>query len=182
MEKEFNPKSMKGRIVITGPESTGKTSLCLHLASVYNTIYIPEFARKYISDLKSPYTYCDVLNIALEQVKLERMASQSCDGFVFFDTWLIITKIWFREVYSKYPSWIDEKLNEIKIDLFLLCAPDIAWVADSVRENGGQRRFYLFDEYEKEIKKLNAEYRVIRGDGPSRFTLAEKYINEHFKL
>jgi NadR type nicotinamide-nucleotide adenylyltransferase len=173
---------MKGRVVITGPESTGKTSLTLHLASVYKADYIPEFARNYISNLNTPYNYCDVLNIALEQVRQERDASRNFKGLVFFDTWLIITKVWFREVYSKYPSWIDEKLRDSKMDLYLLCAPDIPWIADPVRENGGEKRVYLFNEYEKEIKNLSAEYRVIFGDGPERIALAERYINEYFKL
>ena len=173
---------MNRRIVITGPESTGKTNLATHLSKVFEGHYVAEYAREYISRLKSPYSYDDLLRIAMKQVSQQEESEKFTNGFVFFDTWLIITKIWFKEVYGHYPSWIDEKLSTVRMDLFLLCAPDIPWEPDPVRENGGERRIYLFNEYEKEIKKTSTDYRVITGSGEGRFQMAEKCIQNYFNI
>lgn len=183
MEKKFIGRIRNSRkIVITGPESTGKTDLAMHMARVYNGKYIPEYAREYISKLNRPYQYEDVLNIASEQIRLQEEAFKRKGDFIFFDTWLIITKIWFREVYGHFPVWLDEIIKSTRIDLFLLCAPDIPWEADMVRENGGVKRIYLFQQYEKEIIHLGSTYKVVTGIGHERFKLAEKFINEHFNL
>jgi NadR type nicotinamide-nucleotide adenylyltransferase len=183
MERELNKRNFKtGKVVITGPESTGKTVLAMQLSDVFGGKYIPEYARNYVSSLKAPYKYQDVINIALEQIRQMDEVNNCKDRIVFFDTWLVITKIWLREVYGTFPEWIDEKLAAVPIDLYLLCAPDIPWEADPVRENGGERRIYLFNEYEKEIKRSGMPFKVITGTGRERFELAERYINEYFKL
>ena len=183
MEKKFIKRIRNsGKIVITGPESTGKTDLAMHLASVFNGKYIPEYAREYVSKLSRPYQYNDVLNIAAEQIRQQEEAEKWKGDFVFFDTWLIITKIWFREVYGNFPVWINEKIKSTPIDLFLLCAPDIPWEPDLIRENGGEKRNYFFDQYKKEIINLGSTYKIVTGTGQERFDLAEIFINEHFNL
>lgn len=167
-------------IVISGPESTGKTELALYLAKALNGQYVPEYAREYIQGLGRKYNYEDVIKIAKMQIQQQKIASQSFSGFIFYDTWLIITKIWLMEVYGRYPLWIDKNLKTIKMDLFLLCAPDIPWIPDPLRENGGERRVYLFDKYEQEIKNLGFKYYIISGSGEKRFHMAEKIVNKCF--
>lgn len=95
-------------IVITGPESTGKTELSQYLAKLFNGHYVPEYAREYIENLRRRYEYEDVLKIAKHQIQYQKEISERFSGFVFYDTWLIITKIWLKEVFDKYPVWIDE--------------------------------------------------------------------------
>lgn len=154
------------RIAITGPESTGKTELTRALSNHYKAIWIPEFARNYVRKLNSNYTYNDVVIIAKRQIEQYKQ-SQTRSKFIFFDTWLIITKIWFKEVYGKYPGWLDESLREYPIDLFLVCNTDIVWVFDSVRENEDSRD-YLLHQYIKEIENLNIPYRLISGKDDKR--------------
>jgi len=173
MEKATDKELM--HIVITGPESTGKTELCEKLAKHYHTVYIPEYAREYVIQLNRPYTYEDVLHIARKQVELVGEYSKSAKKILFYDTYLIITKVWFEVVYKTYPRWIDDILLENKIDLFLLCKPDIPWIPDIVRENGGKMRDVLFKRYQSELNNFRINYQII--DGKSRFEKAVKYVD-----
>jgi NadR type nicotinamide-nucleotide adenylyltransferase len=173
MESSINPKLK--HIVVTGPESTGKTMLCEKLARHYRTVFIPEYARDYILSLDKPYTYDDVLHIAGKQVELVGEYAKKAKDILFYDTYLIITKVWFDVVFDKHPQWLDVKLFENKIDLYLLCAPDIPWIPDPVRENGGKMRDVLFRRYLTELKDHHSKYEIIRGK--NRFEKAVGYIN-----
>jgi len=169
-------------IVITGPESTGKTELAKYLYGKYKSCLVPEYAREYIEKLTRTYNYQDVIRIAEKQIRQQEIAAKQNCEMVILDTWLIITKIWFVEVFGKYPSWMDSKLKEIRIDLYLLCATDIPWIPDPVRENGGERRDYLFTVYLKEIEQLHVPYYIVTGKGMKRFKLAEDFITKHFNI
>ncbi|MFC2116698.1 AAA family ATPase [Bacteroidota bacterium] len=168
------------KIVITGPESTGKTGIASHLAGIFQAKNIPEYARSYIEGLKRPYTYEDVEHIARMQDDEFNRASQGGEKIVLADTYLIITKIWFREVFGRTPDWIDHTLRESGIDLFLLCYYDLEWIKDPVRENPGLRRIYLYERYREEIEQLDAPFEVIRGIGPERFRNAREALIKHF--
>ncbi|MCF6365392.1 MAG: ATP-binding protein [Bacteroidales bacterium] len=171
------------KIVLTGPESTGKTTLSEQLSKEYNTINVPEFAREYIEDIKYKYTFEDVVYIAEKQIK--QLIEQNYPGakdFVFFDTGLIITKIWFLEVFKKVPEFVEEAIRTINVDLYLLCFPDIKWIQDCVRENGGEKRIYLFNKYKKELDLYKFKYFIITGDVNSRFLSAKKYLSSAYCL
>lgn len=168
------------KIVITGPESTGKTELSIYLAEAFRGDYIPEYARSYIEGLNRPYTFSDVDHIAGVQEREFRESAKMPGRVIFLDTYLIITKVWFLEVYDRMPDWIDMRLKESEIDLFLLCYYDIEWTEDPVRENPGKRREYLFERYKQEIEALGIPYEVIRGNGPTRFANAQRAVLRHF--
>ncbi len=168
------------KIVVTGPESSGKTEIARHLAGIFNAEYIPEYARSYISELKRPYTYRDVEHIARVQEDQLKEAVHGDKNIIFLDTYLVITKIWFKEVYGKVPNRIDRILRESEIDLFLLCYYDIEWVEDRVRENPGSRREYLYKRYLEEIEFLGAAHEVIRGIGQGRCENARDAVLKHF--
>jgi nicotinamide riboside kinase len=168
------------RIVVTGPESTGKTSISDFLANHFNAVWIPEYARYYISSLRNKYDYSDIEKIARKQIEDYHNYSDTESGIVIFDTWLIITKIWFVEVFKRYPDWLNNAINTLRIDLYLICSPDIPWEPDIVRENGGDARLYLFDRYCEEILKLGCAYSIISGTGEARMQSALKAI-EDFK-
>ncbi len=170
-------------IVLTGPESTGKTTLSIQLADYYNTKCFPEFAREYIENINRKYTYEDLILIAEKQIRiLNGIHGDKTKEFAFFDTGLIITKIWFQEVYNKVPEFIEKAIETIKVDLYLLCYPDIEWVEDSVRENGGDKRFELFDKYKEELEKRKFNYFIIKGDREERFLSAKKYLSSAYCL
>ncbi len=176
MEKATEKDIIK--VVLIGAESTGKTELSEFFAKKYNTISVPEFARKYIEKLKRQYTYEDVEFIAQQQVSLESEYILKANKILFYDTYLIITKIWFEIVYKRVPEWIDERIKNCNIDLFLLCNNDIEWVPDPVRENGGEMRDKLFEIYKNELINYGFNYRIVKGKGEDRFNGALTHIQE----
>ena len=167
-------------IVISGAESTGKTSLAGFLAGHYGVDYIPEYARGYIENLGRPYIYDDVEHIAQRQSDLLEEAIRSGKKLIILDTYLVITKIWFREVFGRVPDWLQIRLESSQVNLFLLCDHDIEWVEDPVRENPGERRAYLSDQYRKEILNLGMEPVIVRGRGSAREQNALEGIKQQF--
>lgn len=156
------------RIVITGPESTGKTELAMNLAELLGTVYVPEYARDYVENLNKRYTYEDVESIARFQITQERIYDKKAKNVLIFDTWLIITKIWFDLVFGRCPDWVISHIRSSEIDLFLVCSTDLPWVPDQVRENGGEKREELFWMYCREIESFGFKYAVIKGMGKER--------------
>ena len=178
MEKNVYPESPLRRILITGPESTGKSNLAVALASIYKGVVVPEYAREYIENIGRPYEYNDVEHIARYQVK-QYDSSWVEQKWIFFDTWLMVTKVWFEVVYNKVPGWMDESIRKARFDMVLLCATDIPWISDSVRENGGEMREKLLDKYKYELDKFGLEWALVTGTGDERLIRALNLINKH---
>ena len=157
------------KIAILGPESTGKTALAEQLADHFKTPWVPEYAREYIESLTTPYTYDDICRIALKQIEEEKEYANlsSIFDYVFFDTELIITKVWFSYRFGKVPDFLTEQLNSGFFDLYLLCSPDLTWEPDPVREHGEDREFF-FDWYKKEIEQTGKPYAIVTGIGKKR--------------
>jgi len=168
--------------VITGPESSGKSSLTKELATWFKSDYYTEYARTYIENLNREYTYDDVVSIAKHQIKELKKDPENESKFIFYDTGLIITKIWFEYVFNKVPDFLLKALKEIKIDCYLLCYPDLPWRPDKVRENGGDIRFELFEKYRSEIEKYKIKYFIIRNMGKQRFESAKEYLSSAYCL
>lgn len=166
------------KIAIIGPESTGKTQLARELARYFRVPWVPEYAREYIEGLPNPYDYDDVCKIARHQVKQEKATFDNLMiPLIFFDTELIITKVWFEYRYQKVPEFVTDQLEKNFFDLYLLCSPDLSWEPDPVREHGDDRDFF-FNWYRKEIEHLKKPYVIIRGNGKSRTELAIMEVNQ----
>lgn len=159
------------RVGIVGPESTGKSILSAYLARRYDGVLIPEYAREYMESLAPwyNYTYEDVLSIAQRQIQqlsnplqCTEITDHSTELIpVFYDTELIITKVWLEHKYGYCPDFIIEAIKQYPMDVYLLCYPDLPWMPDPVRENPNIRD-YLFDWYEREIQNLSIPYYVIK--------------------
>lgn len=156
------------RVGIIGPESTGKSTLATYLAHRYNGVLVAEYAREYMERLAPnfEYTYEDVEKIARQQVKqlqdlFDTHNNPNQENFVFFDTELIITKIWFLHKFGQCPDFVQEALVRYPMDVYLLCYPDMPWIPDPVRENPNIRE-YLFDWYEQEVQNLDIPYYIIK--------------------
>lgn len=176
------PQKKQIRIAITGPESSGKTTLARQLSEMYKGQYIPEFAREYVENLSHHYTFQDVETIAHAQVEQYEASLKSSERLFFFDTWLIITKVWFRWVFGKTPDWLEGQIRDCPIDLFLLCRPDLPWEADPVRENGGENRIRLFEEYRNELIHYGFSFVEISGTDDQRLNNARDAIRKFYKL
>jgi nicotinamide riboside kinase len=165
------------KIVITGAESTGKSELAQQLATHFQGLWIPELARTYIEGLDRPYTYEDVETIAKLQIEDEQKRQLERVP-IFFDTWLIITKVWFDFRFGQHPEWLHHAIKNSNIDLFLLCDIDLPWQFDPVRENGGENRKKLQQIYIYELEYYGFDYRVVSGLGLHRFQNAANYVQE----
>ncbi len=166
MEKTTKQNILK-HIVLTGPESTGKTGLAISLAKFYNTVYVPEYAREFVEKNNYKYSYNDVLHIAKTQIDKEQQQTKLANKILFVDTDIIITKIWLIHVFKKCPEWINNEIKKMKRDLYLLCYYDLPWQFDKARENPEIRK-YLFDMYEDELIKYGFKYKIIKGKNEER--------------
>lgn len=181
MEKRFKRKELKTEskiIVITGAESTGKTTLTEQLAKHFNVPFIPEIAREYVENLNGKYTFPDVETIAKMQIEQFNRAITSNSPVIFLDTWLIVTKIWFEFVYNRTPDWLIPEIVKTRIYLFLVCDIDLPWIYDPVRENGGENRKILHNKYINEINNFNFNYRIVQGSDDERFKNAIRFLSE----
>jgi nicotinamide riboside kinase len=170
----------KNLIIVTGPESTGKTTIAQFLANMYSADYYPEYAREYIQNLDRNYNYTDIHTIAEFQYK-QFLEYQKKNKLSIFDTYLIITKIWFQWHSKTYPAWIDDALLKTRGALYLLCATDIDWIPDMVRENGGDARELLFEMYRKELESFGLDYRIITGNNELRLKNASEFVDIYLK-
>ncbi len=166
------------KIAIIGPESTGKSELAQQLAMHFKSPWVPEYAREYVENLKTPYSYNDICNIAKKQIEEEKYYNTKSEisNFVFFDTDLIITKVWFEYKFQKVPEFLSDYLKVRKMDLYLLCSTDIEWKPDSVREHGNDRE-YFYTWYKREIELTNTPCCCIGGIGNQRFLNAIKSLD-----
>ena len=130
------------KVVILGPESTGKSTLCALLADHYKTIWVKEYAREYLLTNGTAYTFDNLLDVAKGQVALEETAIQSFSKqqpakdheIIFIDTDMYVLKVWCEFVFDKCHNWILNQVVERNYDLYLLCDIDLPWVKDELRE------------------------------------------------
>lgn len=162
------------KVGIIGPESTGKSTLARYLAKRYKGTYVPEYARDYIERKGSrDISFDELCQIAKHQideiknlysVREESKRSVFCQAKpVFFDTELIVTKVWFDYAFGQVPEWLNEAIMRYPMDVYLLTYPDMPWEPDPARYNGSEAiRQELFARYEAEIEALNIPYYIIK--------------------
>ncbi len=169
---------MSKKIAITGPESTGKSTLAKQLAEHYGCLLVEEYAREYIDKLKNPYTQEDILIIAKTQKEIEQQKIKETDKLLISDTELIVTKIWSEVKYKECHPWILENIEKQDYDLYLLCDIDLPWQDDPQREHPHLRK-QLFDLYKQELENRNLDYKIISGKKEERFENAKRFIEAY---
>ena len=132
------------KIIVTGPESSGKTTLCKNLSEHFKIPFAKEYARIFLDELDRNYTQSNLLKIAGGQLKSEQNTQ-------LLDTDLITIKIWSEYKYGRCDKWILTQIEKQKTEkrFYLLCKPDIPWQADKQRENPNNRE-ELFEPYKEE--------------------------------
>ncbi len=156
------------KVGIIGPESTGKSSLAQYLARRYNGTYIPEYAREYVERKGSTDVtwdeLCEIARYQIEEIEsLSVNRSPLTVNAYFFDTELIVTKVWFDYAFGRVPEWLNEAILRYPMDVYLLTYPDLPWIPDPARSNGSDAiRLELFHRYEAEIQALGIPYYIIK--------------------
>lgn len=151
------------RVGVIGPESTGKSSLARYLAKRYHGIYVPEYAREFVERKRTrEVSYDELCEIARFQIEQMKSIESDASPVVFYDTELIVTKVWFEDAFGRVPEWLEEAIKSYPMDVYLLTSPDLPWTQDGTRYNGSdEKRQELFDRYEQAIQALNRPYYII---------------------
>ena len=152
------------KIIVTGPESSGKTTLCKALSEHYNLPFTKEFAREYLTDLGKNYLQEDLLEIAKGQLGNEQLITNN-QQISLHDTDLITLKIWSDYKYGNCNNWILEQIEKQKVEnrFYLLCKPDLKWNYDPLRENPTDRN-ELLEIYKQELENLGHKFLIIKGE------------------
>ena len=162
------------KIVITGPESSGKTTLAEELALHYKTAWVPEYARIYLNQLDRPYREEDLLEIAQGQVQQEDEAARLNPRLLVCDTSLLVVIIWSTYRYGHCHPWIEEQWRQRPVDHYLLCRPDLPWQPDPQRENP-HNRDELFVLYQRALQ--TKPHKIIEGNEPTRLGTSIEIID-----
>ncbi len=156
-------KSNSTHIVITGPESSGKTTLWNQLQNHIEGTFIAEQARTYLDEHGLDYKQQDIQNIASIQFQKQLEALNSGQKFIISDTCLLTLIIWQEEKYGFADSYTMEWFYLQKVDCYILLYPDIPWEEDPQRESEGDR-LKLFERYKYWLNKLGVRYEILKGN------------------
>ncbi|MBA6156039.1 ATP-binding protein [Tenacibaculum sp. S7007] len=183
MEKKLRQKSINlVKVVLFGPESTGKTTLSRQLARHYNTVWAPEFARDYLQEKwNNERKICeqeDILPIAEGQIQLENDLAKKADKLLICDTDLLETKVYSEEYYG---GFVDPLLDKAAVansyDIYFLTYIDTPWEEDDLRDRPEQR-LEMFNAFENTLKKYNRPYVLLKGNKETRFKKATEIIDK----
>lgn len=187
MEKKLKQTNINiVKVVLFGPESSGKTTLSKHLARHYNTVWVPEYAREYLQNKwnneRKTCEISDMLPIAEGQIKSENKLAKKADRILICDTDLLETKVYSEEFYGGFvhPD-LEKTAIQNTYDLYLLTYIDAPWKKDDLRDRPEQR-LEMFDAFENALIKNHRRYVLLKGDKKERFETAVREIDEILKL
>lgn len=171
------------KIVVIGPESTGKSTLCSQLAQHYQTAWCQEYAREYLLQHGMNYTYDDLLTIAKGQLALEdKKLSEAKNNLYFIDTNMYVMQVWCEYVFQKCHYFILDEIVKRKYDLYLLTNIDLPWVKDELREYPSEApRKELYRMYKELMVQQNVPWVEISGNYGQRLQTAITAVQRHFE-
>jgi len=170
------------KVVLFGPESTGKSTLSELLARHYNTVWVPEYAREYLQDkwnnLRKTCEQKDLIPIAIGQMGLENELAKKADRILICDTDLLETKVYSEEYYGGFvdPD-LDRAATESQYDLYLLSYIDTPWEADDLRDRPTQRE-EMFRAFERALVNNQRPYVILKGRVKERMNTAVQAIDK----
>lgn len=164
------------RVVVTGSESTGKTTLAQRLAAHYGIEWVPEFVREFVATKEAMPEYSDHGAIARGQMALEDAHAARSSGLVVQDTDLLSTVVYSRHYFGRVPEWIAEAALARRPDLYLLTEIDVPWVPDPQRDRG-DRREEMQQLFRDAVAASGAAWVAITGDWDERFARAVREID-----
>lgn len=169
---------MPKKVVVIGPESTGKSTLSESLAMHFGCDWVPEYAREYLGNLGRSYRYEDLLEIAKGQIDLEDKMASNAKKILVCDTDLQVIKVWSQHRFGKVDPWIEQEIKTRSYDLYLLTDIDIPWQEDPMREHPApEMRRYFFGKYYQLLEASKVPFHVVSGGKSERFKRSVDHIN-----
>lgn len=168
------------RVVVIGPECTGKSELSAVLAEAYDTLWVKEYAREYLDQLGHAYGPNDLNLIARGQAAREDEMAMSANGLLICDTDLYVIKVWSNFKYGYCDQEILDMIAARKYDLYLLTYIDIPWMSDPLREHPDQRE-ELYSIYLREMENQPVPFVEVKGDRQQRRMIATNAIDSMLK-
>ena len=188
MSKETPTSNTKlQKIVVLGPESTGKSTLSEALAKHYGVVNCKEYARQYLHENGTKYNFEDLLTIAKGQLTLEEQAIQKAEqqlidrsnNKIVIDTNMYVMKVWCEYVFNNCHTYILDEIHKRNYDLYLLCDIDLPWSPDEMREYPDEKpRKELFAIYKDILINQNTPWGIVSGEGDQRTQNAIKLIDK----
>jgi len=172
----FHDSSRDVTVCLTGPESSGKTTLAEALGRHFGAPVVPEVAREYLAG-RGAYVPADVLEIARRQLALEARTRADVRGLLILDTDVLVLAVWWRERFGALPTALRHGLTTRSPRHYLLARPDIPWAEDPLRENPLDRE-RLFDRHLELLADPAFPHDVIEGIGPVRLERAIAKVAE----
>jgi len=187
MSKELHSSNRKlQKIVVLGPESTGKSTLSEALAKHYGVVDCKEYARQYLHENGTKYNFEDLLTIAKGQLTLENEAIQKAEQLfieqsknkIVIDTNMYVMKVWCEYVFNNCHTYILDQIHKRDYDLYLLCDIDLIWTPDEMREYPDEKpRQELFAIYKDILINQNTPWGIVSGAGEERTQNAIQLID-----
>ncbi len=165
------------RIVLTGSESVGKTTLAGELAAHYGVEYVPEFVREYAATVARPLDFRDHGPIAFGQTAREDACIARATSLLIHDTDLLSTVVYCHHYFGRCPAFIEEAAVRRLPTLYLLLDIDVPWVADDVRDRG-DRREEVQQLFNDTLVRFGAPFVRIGGTWRARFAQAVDQIDQ----
>lgn len=165
------------RIVLTGSESTGKTTLASQLAAHYGVEFVPEFVREFALNKGAPIAMSDHGPIAEGQMALENAYAERADVLLFQDADLLSTVAYCHHYFGGCPKWIEDEAIARRPALYLLAHIDVPWIADGVRDRGEQRE-EMHALFVHALERLGATYSIVEGRDDVRLNRAITLVDE----
>ena len=158
------------KVVVTGSECTGKSTLVQALAARFRTAFSTEGARNYLNQVQRPLNFSDVEPIAHRQISLEGEAVEQAEKLVILDTDLLSTVIYSRHYYGECKNWIVEMAVARIANLYLLCDIDVPWTEDGLQRDQGEpeQRIQVHQAFIRELNRIQAPHVVLSGDADTR--------------
>jgi NadR type nicotinamide-nucleotide adenylyltransferase len=163
------------RVVLTGSECTGKTTLAQSLASAFGAPVSEEFSRRYADRHRGGLGPVDVEPIARGQIEAEDGARTPGAILVVHDTDLVSTVVYARHYYGECPAWIVAAARRRRADLYLLCHPDVLWTGDGIRDQP-EHREHIHRAFADTLAEIGARVVDVRGLGPGRDGAARRAV------
>lgn len=186
MEKKYSQEpSDVIKVVLFGPESTGKTTLSEQLARYYNTVWVPEYAREYLqAKWNNERKTCephDLLPIAEGQMQLENKLAKKATKILICDTDLLETKVYSEAYYVGHCDPVLEKYAlENQYDIYFLTYIDVPWELDDLRDKPLERE-RMFQYFKDTLEKYHRNFVILKGNKKTRLATAVAHIDKLLK-